>query len=105
MQTEGSAWTLASLLCRVAQIDRGYIVGRWLEYEGESRANVLRLIAIAAFYVVELVNYHGLNLGVIEMPAVVDRKFHLTVTSLAVAWTLVGLIVLYCQVHHYFPGP
>jgi hypothetical protein len=80
-----------------------YIVGRWLEFEGESRANVLRLIAIAAFYVVELINYHGLNLGVIEMPAVVDRKFHLTVTSLAVAWTLVGLIVLYCQSHHYFP--
>ena len=80
-----------------------YIVGRWLEYEGESRANVLRLIAIAAFYVVELINYHGLILGFIEMPQVVDRKFHLTVTSLAVAWTLVGLIVLYCQSHHFFP--
>jgi hypothetical protein len=25
------------------------------------------------------------------------------VTSLAVGWTLVGLIVLYCQSHHYFP--
>ena len=47
-----------------------YIVGRWLEYEGESRANVLRLIAIAAFYVVELINYHGLNLGLIELPQV-----------------------------------
>jgi hypothetical protein len=79
-----------------------YIVGRWLEYEGESRANVLRLIAIAAFYVVELINYHGLSWGAIEMPQVVDRKFHMTVTSLAVAWTLVGLIVLYCQSHHFF---
>jgi hypothetical protein len=80
-----------------------YIVGRWLEFEGESRANVLRLIAIAAFYVVELINYHGLNLGFIEMPKVVDSRFHLTVTSLAVAWTMVGLIVLYCQSHHFFP--
>ena len=80
-----------------------YIVGRWLEFEGESRANVLRLIAIAAFYVVELINYHGLSLGVIEMPKVVDSRFHLTVTSLVVAWTLVGLIVLYCQSHHFFP--
>jgi hypothetical protein len=80
-----------------------YIVSRWLEFEGESRANVLRLIAIAAFYVVELINYHGLNLGAVEMPQVVDRKFHVTVTSLAVGWTLVGLIVLYCQSHHFFP--
>ena len=80
-----------------------YIVGRWLEYEGESRANVLRLIAIAAFYVIELINYHGLRLGLIEMPQVVDRKFHFTVTSLAAAWTMVGLIVLYCQSHHFFP--
>ena len=69
-----------------------YIVGRWLEYEGESRANVLRLIAIAAFYLVELINYYGLNLGSIEMPKVVDSRFHLTVTSLAVAWTLVGTL-------------
>jgi hypothetical protein len=80
-----------------------FVVGRWLQYEGESRANVLRLIGIAAFYVVELINYYGLDLGAIQMPQVVDRKFHVTVTSLAVAWTMVGLIVLYCQSHHFFP--
>lgn len=27
-----------------------YIVGRWQEYEGEARANLLRIIGIAAFY-------------------------------------------------------
>ncbi len=81
-----------------------YIVGRWLEFEGESRANVLRLIFIAAFYLIELINYYGLNLGFIEMPQVVDPGFHRTVTALAVGWTVVSLIVLYCMSHHFFPA-
>ncbi|MGD0900943.1 MAG: hypothetical protein ABR915_24180, partial [Thermoguttaceae bacterium] len=73
-----------------------FIVGRWQEYEGEARANLLRIAGIGAFYLVELVNYYGLRLGPLEMPAVVSRQFHQAVTAMAVAWALVGLGVLFC---------
>lgn len=81
-----------------------YIIGRWQEYEGEARANLLRLIGVIAFYGVELVNYYGLQLGPLEMPAVVDRAFHVAATSLAVAWTMVCLVILLCLKQHVFPG-
>ena len=47
-----------------------YIVGRWQEYEGEARANLLRLAAVAAFYAIELINYYGVDLGFIRFPKV-----------------------------------
>ena len=37
------------------------------------------------------------------MPKVADRTFHITVTAVAVAWTMIGLGVLYCQSHRIFP--
>jgi hypothetical protein len=58
-----------------------FIVGRWEEYEGEGRANLLRAVGLAAFYTVELLNYHGLSLGFLQMPKVVDRPFHLAMTT------------------------
>jgi len=83
-----------------------YIVGRWQEYEGEARANLLRIIGIAVFYIVELINYHGLPLGFFELPKVaeVTKPFHQAVTALAVAWTMVGLGVLLCLRRHIFPA-
>jgi len=81
-----------------------FIVGRWQEYEGEARANVLRIIGIAAFYLVELVNYHGLQLGWFEMPKVVEKPFHQAITALAVAWTMVALGVLLCLSQRVFPA-
>jgi hypothetical protein len=81
-----------------------YIVGRWQEYEAEARANLLRIIAIAAFYTIELVNYYGLNLGVIEMPKIRDEPFHQAITALAVAWTMAGLGVLLCLRRYVFPA-
>src|SRR5262245_53412598 len=35
-----------------------FIVGRWQEYEGEARANLLRIVAVGAFYVVELLRFY-----------------------------------------------
>lgn len=81
-----------------------YIVGRRREYEGEARANLLRVIGIAAFYIVELANYRGFRLGGFEMPKVVDRPFHLAVTSVAVAWTMLGLGVQLCLARRIFPS-
>jgi hypothetical protein len=68
-----------------------YIVGRWQEYEGEARANLLRLAAVAAFYAIELINYYGVDLGFIRFPKVRDPAFHRTVTAIATAWVLLGL--------------
>jgi hypothetical protein len=80
-----------------------YIVRRWQEYAGEARANLLRIIGIGAFYAVELLNYRGLSLGPIDVPAGVDEQFHKTVTALAVAWLMVALGTLVCLRIHVFP--
>ncbi len=63
-----------------------FIVGRLREYDGEQRANLLRIVGIAAFYTIELINRYGLQLGILDMPPVagVDQRFHLAVTALAV---------------------
>ncbi|MFI5458243.1 MAG: hypothetical protein ACHRXM_22665 [Isosphaerales bacterium] len=83
-----------------------YIVGRWREYQGEGRSNLLRIVGIAAFYSVELANYRGFRLGYFEMPRLetVDRPFHLAVTALAVAWTMTALAVQICLRRQVFPA-
>jgi hypothetical protein len=80
-----------------------FIVGRWEEFEGEGRANLLRLIALVAFYAVELANYYGLNLGFLQIPQVVERRFHLAVTFLTLAWAMLCLGVLLCRKQRIFP--
>lgn len=82
-----------------------FIVGRWQEYEGEAKANLLRIIGIGAFYTIELLNYHGLSLGWLQLPRVegVDQRFHQTVTALAVAWTLTSLGIFFCLRRQIFP--
>lgn len=81
------------------------IVSRWQEYEGESRANLLRVCGIAAFYAVHLANYRGLELGWLNLPRVegVDRPFHLAVTALALAWVALGSAVTACLRNRIFP--
>ncbi len=77
-----------------------YIVGRWQEYQGEARANLLRLAAVAAFYAIELINYYGVDLGFIQLPKVSDLAFHKTVTAIAAAWVMLGLGVhLWLRLH------
>lgn len=77
--------------------DRSWsVVERWGEFEGEARANLLRLAAIAAFYLVELANYQGFRLGPLDLPRVVDRPFHRAATAVAVAWVLLALGVWAC---------
>lgn len=89
---------------RPAVEDRSwYIVSRWQEYEGEGRANLLRLAGIAGFYLVQLATYHGLNLGIIHFPQIRDRGFHQAVTAVAVAWTMMGLGILFCLRQQFFP--
>lgn len=73
------------------------IVQRFQEYQGELSANVLRVFGVLAFYVVELVNFHGLSIGPIALAPVegVDRRVHLAITALAIAWVaLAGGVLL-----------
>lgn len=79
------------------------VIGRWQEYAGEARANLLRIAGIGSFYVIELVNYHGLHLGPIDLPATVDLEFHQQMTALAVAWTMMALATLVCLRLRIFP--
>lgn len=80
-----------------------FIAGRWEEYEGEGRANLLRLIGVTAFYAIELVNYHGLNLGFLQMRPEVNRTFHIVATLLTLAWAMLCGGVLVCRRQHIFP--
>jgi hypothetical protein len=80
-----------------------FITSRWQEYEGEGRANLLRLIRLVVFYAVELVNYYGLDLGFVQMPKVVGRPFHLAVTFLTLGWAMLCLGVLSARLQGVFP--
>lgn len=81
-----------------------FIAGRWQEYEGEARANLLRIVSIGAFYIVELINYRGLNLGFLQMPQIRDEPFHRAVTALAAAWAVLALALLLCLRRQIFPA-
>src|SRR5262245_56257340 len=76
-----------------------FIVGRWQEYEGESRANLLRVIAVGAFYVVELLRFY-----VFEKASPDHLPFHRQATMIAVAWTLAALAVMLCLRLKIFPA-
>jgi hypothetical protein len=73
-----------------------FIVGRWQEYEGEGRANLLRIVAVGAFYIVQLITYEILGHG--------TREFHIKVTALAVAWTMFALGIHLCLKRQIFPA-
>ena len=80
------------------------VVGRWQEYAGEVRANLLRIAGIGGFYFIELLNYYGLHLGPLDLPASVDLGFHRTMTAIVVAWTMTSLATLLCLQLRIFPA-
>jgi hypothetical protein len=76
-----------------------FIVGRWQEYEGEARANLLRIIAVGSFYVVQLIHFYGFaKAEASQLP------FQQRATAVAVAWTMVALAILLCLRLRIFPG-
>jgi hypothetical protein len=82
-----------------------YIVGRWQEYEGESRANLVRILAIAVFYSIQLVHYYGFadrDPGSPESRQTV--AFHHAATALAAAGSLMSLAILLCLRRRVFPS-
>jgi hypothetical protein len=85
--------------------DDRLVVDRWHEFEGEERANVLRVVGLALFYAVQLVNHHGLSLGPLELAPVegVDARFHALVTALAVTWAATAGVVAVALRSRFFP--
>lgn len=83
-----------------------YIVQRWQEYAGEARANLLRIVAVGSFYAIHLLNYYQVNLGLLQLGETGggDRQFHLSITALAVAWTMLALAVHLCLRQQFFPA-
>jgi hypothetical protein len=86
-----------------ARIDRQwFIVSRWQQYDGELRANLLRICGILTFYSIHLLNYHRwFGLPGIEGAS---PQFDELVTSLAVAWVLTAVAVQLALARHVFPG-
>lgn len=85
---------------------RAWRVARRLEeFRGEERANVARIVGVALFYLVEVVNRHGLDVGPIQLPAIagVDELFHGLMTAIALAWVLVAAGVLIALRNRLFP--
>lgn len=76
-----------------------YIVGRWQEYEGEARANLVRVLAVIAFYVVQLAHFYGYS-----DRGAAEAAFHQKATAIAAAWTILSVAVLFCLRAHVFPA-
>ncbi|HEX6963827.1 MAG TPA: hypothetical protein VF175_18310 [Lacipirellula sp.] len=88
-----------------------HIVQRWQQYEGEARANLLRLAAIGVFYLLHLWHYLGSqgklpNWGLLQLDKVgeADRRFHVLATLLALTWVMAAAAVHLCLRHRIFPG-
>src|SRR5437868_9621822 len=76
-----------------------FIVGRWQEYGGELRANLLRIIAIGAFYIVQLFQFY-----IVARADPEQLPFHRQATAIAVAWTMVALAIWACLRLRMFPA-
>ena len=76
-----------------------FIVARWQQYEGESRANLLRIVAVGAFYLIQLIQYYWL-----EPRTAATERFHTAATLLAVAWILLSVAVMLCLRRRIFPA-
>lgn len=81
-----------------------FIVGRWQEYEGEGRTNLLRALAVAIYYAVHLVNYFNYHSFYNESPPPEYLQFHTNCTYLAAGWLFLSLAVLVSLQRQYLPS-
>ena len=78
--------------------DRWHVVSRWLEYEGELRSALLRVVLVAAFYAAQLLHF-----TVFSERNAAEQLFHRQATFLASGWLFVSLAVLVALTRHWFP--
>jgi hypothetical protein len=101
----------AGLSSLSTEADRSWFIAqRWQAYEAESRANLLRIIAIGVFYLVHLWSYFGSqgwlpNYGFLQIAesGEISKRFHLLVTLVAVAWAMLALGILLALQNRIFP--
>ncbi len=65
-----------------------HVTRRMLEFRGEERANLLRLVGITSFYVLHLVNAFALEVKGI------DETFHNAMTAIACIWAMLAAVVV-----------
>lgn len=87
-----------------------FIAQRWQAYEAEGRANLLRTIAIGAFYLIHLWSYFSAqdklpSWGFLQLADAgqINERFHVVVTLLAAAWAMLALGILLCLQQRIFP--
>jgi hypothetical protein len=87
-----------------------HVTERWQQFEGESRANLLRIAAVGTFYLIHLWDYYSgqgklADVGFLQLSKAgpVDQEFHVMVTLLALAWILLAATVLMCLRASFFP--
>jgi hypothetical protein len=76
-----------------------FIVGRWQEYQGEARANLLRVVALVVFYGVQLAQYLRL-----AEPDAANEAFQQHVTQVVAAWSLMAVAILILMQRRIFPA-
>jgi hypothetical protein len=87
-----------------------FIAQRWQAYEAEARANLLRIVAVGAFYLLHLWSYFSAqgrlpNFGFLQLAGAgeINEQFHMLVTMLAVAWAMLALGILLALQQRMFP--
>ena len=87
-----------------------FVAERWQAYDAESRANMLRIIAVGAFYLVHLWSYFSAqgkvpNFGFFQIADAgeIGKQCHIEITLLAVAWSMLALGVLLALQQRIFP--
>lgn len=87
-----------------------FIAQRRLQYEGEARANLLRLAAIGVFYLIHLWAYLASEgklpqWGFLQLAeaGTIDRRFHIMATLLAGAWASAAGVIHLMLTGRIFP--
>jgi hypothetical protein len=89
---------------------RWFVAQRWQAYDAEWRANLLRIVAVGAFYLVHLWSYFSSQgrlpkLGFWQLADAgdINRQFHVLATLIAVAWAMLALGILLALQQRIFP--
>jgi hypothetical protein len=82
-----------------------HVTARLEQLRGEERANALRVLGVAVFYAIEVVNRYGISAFGVELPRVdgVDASFHAMATALAAAWVALAAGIFIALKNRVFP--
>lgn len=87
-----------------------FIAQRWQQYEGEARANLLRITVIGTFYLIHLWTFFSSqgklpNWGVLQVveAGTISERFHVMVTLLAITWVMLAAGVHMALRSRFFP--